>query len=59
MEITENTNNDSTTPSGDASTDNNASVSTGDTSIYVMIMAVIMMMASVAVIVEKSRKAAK
>ena len=54
-----NTNNDSTTPSGDASTDNNASVSTGDTSIYVMIMAVIMMMASVAVIVEKSRKAAK
>ncbi len=32
-----NTNNDSTTPSGDASTDNNASVSTGDTSIYVMI----------------------
>ena len=43
----------------DASTDNNASVSTGDTSIYVMIMAVIMMMASVAVIVEKSRKAAK
>ena len=54
-----NTNNDSTTPSGDASTDNNASVSTGDTSIYVMIMAVIMMMASAAVIVEKSRKAAK
>ena len=54
-----NTNNDSTTPSGDASIDNNASVSTGDTSIYVMIMAVIMMMASVAVIVEKSRKAAK
>ena len=50
-----NTNNDSTTPSGDASTDNNASVSTGDTSIYVMIMAVIMMMASAAVIVEKSR----
>ena len=45
-----NTNNDSTTPSGDASTDNNASVSTGDTSIYVMIMAVIMMMASAAVI---------
>ena len=54
-----NTNNDSTTPSGDASTDNNASVSTGDTSIYVMIMAVIMMMASAAVIVEKSRKAAR
>ena len=54
-----NTNNDSTTPSGDASTDNNASVSTGDTSIYVMIMAVIMMMASAAVIVEKSRKAVK
>ena len=54
-----NTNNDSTTPSGDASTDNNASVSTGDTSIYVMIMAVIMMMASAAVIIEKSRKAAK
>ena len=54
-----NTNNDSTTPSGDASTDNNASVSTGDTSIYVMIMAVIMMMASAVVIVEKSRKAAK
>jgi len=54
-----NTNNDSTTPSGDVSTDNNASVSTGDTSIYVMIMAVIMMMASAAVIVEKSRKAAK
>ena len=54
-----NTNNDSTTPSGDASIDNNASVSTGDTSIYVMIMAVIMMMASAAVIVEKSRKAAK
>ena len=54
-----NTNNDSTTPSGDASTDNNASVSTGDTSIYVMIMAVIMIMASAAVIVEKSRKAAK
>ena len=54
-----NTITDSTTPSGDASTDNNASVSTGDTSIYVMIMAVIMMMASVAVIVEKSRKAAK
>ena len=54
-----NTNNDSTTPSGDASTDNNASVSTGDTSIYVMIMAVIMMMVSAAVIVEKSRKAAK
>ena len=54
-----NTNNDSTTPSGDASTDNNASVSTGDTSMYVMIMAVIMMMASAAVIVEKSRKAAK
>ena len=54
-----NTNNDSTTPSGDASTDNNASVSTGDTSIYVMVMAVIMMMASAAVIVEKSRKAAK
>lgn len=43
----------------DASTDNNASVSTGDTSIYVMIMAVIMMMASAAVIVEKSRKAVK
>ena len=54
-----NTNNDSTTPSGDASIDNNASVSTGDTSIYVMIMAVIMMIASAAVIVEKSRKAAK
>ena len=54
-----NTNNDSTTPSGDASIDNNASVSTGDTSMYVMIMAVIMMMASAAVIVEKSRKAAK
>ena len=54
-----NTNNDSTTPSGDASIDNNASVSTGDTSIYVMIMAVIMMMASAAVIVEKSRKAVK
>ena len=54
-----NTNNDSTTPSGDASTDNNASVSTGDTSIYVMIVAVIMMMASAAVIVEKSRKAVK
>ena len=54
-----NTNNDSTTPSGDASTDNNASVSTGDTSIYVMIMAVIMMMVSAAVIVEKSRKAVK
>ena len=54
-----NINNDSTTPSGDASTDNNASVSTGDTSIYVMIMAVIMMMASAAVIVEKSRKAVK
>ena len=54
-----NTNNDSTTPSGDASTDNNASVSTGDTSMYVMIMAVIMMMASAAVIVEKSRKAVK
>ena len=54
-----NTNNDSTTPSGDASTDNNASVSTGDTSIYVMIMAVIMMMASAAVIIEKSRKAVK
>ena len=54
-----NTNNDSTTPSGDVSTDNNASVSTGDTSIYVMIMAVIMMMVSAAVIVEKSRKAAK
>ena len=54
-----NTNNDSTTPSGDASTDNNASVSTGDTSIYVMIMAVIMMMASAAVVVEKSRKAVK
>ena len=31
----------------------------GDTSIYVMIMAVIMMMASAAVIVEKSRKAVK
>lgn len=54
-----NTNNDSTTPSGDASTDNNASVSTGDTSIYVMIMAVIMIMVSAAVIVEKSRKAVK
>ena len=54
-----NTNNDSTTPSGDASIDNNASVSTGDTSMYVMIMAVIMMMASAAVIVEKSRKAVK
>ena len=54
-----NINNDSTTPSGDASIDNNASVSTGDTSIYVMIMAVIMMMASAAVIVEKSRKAVK
>ena len=54
-----NINNDSTTPSGDASTDNNASVSTGDTSIYVMIVAVIMMMASAAVIVEKSRKAVK
>ena len=54
-----NTNNDSTIPSGDASTDNNASVSTGDTSIYVMIMAVIMIMVSAAVIVEKSRKAVK